>query len=220
MLLPALSLMCGLKFAPMLINPDGTEKHFGRIYIRAFKMESEMEVWASLGESIKYQRVAVFPIAAWSGHLGPKRLEGDKQVPEGMYKVEKYNPNSEFHLSMGIDYPNQSDKVRSDPVKPGSAIFIHGNAVSAGCLAMTDPVIDVLYKLCHDCDHPDEVKVHIFPFRMTRYKTKELMMQARPPELMLWKELQPAYLSFEKNRRMPIVNVTPDGAYKVTMQDW
>ncbi|MFX8700459.1 hypothetical protein ABTM56_20365, partial [Acinetobacter baumannii] len=68
---------------------------------------------------MKYRRLAVLPIAALSGRLGPKRKEGDKQVPEGLYRVVKFNPNSAYTLSMGLDYPNASDTVRSDKLKPG-----------------------------------------------------------------------------------------------------
>ncbi|MES1147502.1 MAG: L,D-transpeptidase family protein [bacterium] len=220
MLPAALTVLWHTRFSPIITEPDGTFKHFGRIYLRAFKDEAEMEVWATEGESIKYKRVAIWPIAAMSGHLGPKRKQGDLQVPEGCYKVEKYNPNSAYHLSMGINYPNDSDKVRSDPLAPGSDIFIHGNAVSAGCMAMTDPVIDKLYALCQGSMHPDEVRVHIFPFRMHTAKYKDLIRQAEWPEARLWKELLPIYSSFEKNHRMPIVNVMPDGTYSMINQDW
>lgn len=220
MLFIALTVLSKVQLAPVITNPDGTPKHFGRIYLRAFKYESEMEVWATEGESIKYNRVAVYPIAAMSGHLGPKLHEGDKQVPEGVYKVEKYNPDSAFHLSMGIDYPNESDKVRSDPLKPGAAIFIHGNTVSAGCMAMTDPIIEKLYDLCQVCDHPEDVRVHIFPTRMTKANTLKILRVAEQPEAKLWTELEKVYSAFQHNYRLPVILVQPDGAYKVVSTDW
>lgn len=211
----ALTLLWKVRWENFLNRPDGSPASYGRILLRAFKEEGELEVWATEGESAKYHWVASFPIAGMSGRLGPKRKQGDLQVPEGVYRVDRFNPNSAYHLSMGLDYPNESDKVRSDPEKPGYDIFIHGNQVSAGCLAMTDPVIEKLYRVCRDSLFPDQIAVHIFPARLTKPRFKDLMMNANPPEPGLWRELERVYTAFERTHRLPVVMVQRDGAYRV-----
>ena len=134
-----------------------------QLYIRAFKHEKTLEIW-SKGSNKKFVKVAEFPIAGMSGTLGPKWKEGDRQVPEGRYFIDRYNPYSRFRLSLGINYPNAADKARSPHGKLGGDIFIHGNTVSIGCLAMTDPLIDEIYLMALDATSRP-VRVDIFPFR-------------------------------------------------------
>jgi len=214
MIVATLTAICALSWETVL-NPEGLAKPYGHIYLRAFKRECEMEVWAAPGQSMKYRRLAVLPIAALSGRLGPKRREGDKQVPEGLYRVVKFNPDSAYTLSMGLDYPNQSDAVRSDKTKPGGEIFIHGKAVSAGCLAMGDDGIRKLYGFCKMAVYTDDIEVHIFPTRMTEDRLQVLKPYATGEDLKLWAELKPVFTEFNRNHRMPVVTIQPDGAYKV-----
>ena len=110
------------------------------IYLRAFKFEGQLELWARpANDHALFHLVHTYPIQCASGRLGPKRREGDGQVPEGFYFVERFNPRSLFHLSLGLNYPNASDRLlTTNPAQPGSDVFIHGNAVSVGCLAMGD----------------------------------------------------------------------------------
>ena len=117
----------------------------------AIKDKAELEVWAGPPSNPTYIRS--YPIRALSGVSGPKLREGDRQVPEGIYEIAGFNPNSRFHLSMKLNYPNAFDLEKANAegrTQPGSDIFIHGRAVSAGCLAMGDEVIEELFTLVAD----------------------------------------------------------------------
>lgn len=136
------------------------------VALLAFKQEREMEVWAQVQKQWTYIRS--YPILAASGVLGPKLVQGDRQVPEGEYRVLWLNPHSHYHLSMKINYPNAFDSKharmegRSDP---GGDIFIHGEAVSAGCLAMGNAVIEQLFSLV-EAVGVDNAQVIIAPYDM------------------------------------------------------
>ncbi len=117
----------------------------------AIKYEKILHLWASNGDD-EYKLIISYPILATSGVLGPKLREGDRQVPEGIYKIIGFNPNSSFHLSMKLNYPNDFDLKHANAEgrdQPGTNIFIHGRAASIGCLAMGDPVIENLFTLVH-----------------------------------------------------------------------
>ncbi|MDP6439327.1 MAG: L,D-transpeptidase family protein [Candidatus Brocadiia bacterium] len=134
-----------------------------RVALLAFKEERMLELWARKGDGWAFVRS--YPVLAASGHAGPKLREGDRQVPEGVYRVAGLNPNSSYHLSMKLNYPNKYDWARArrdGRAQPGSDIFIHGNAVSIGCLAMGDEAIEELFCLVARM-WPTEVKVLIAP---------------------------------------------------------
>ena len=117
----------------------------------AFKDTRKFEIWAPKDTS--WVKVTEYPILGASGHAGPKRKEGDRQVPEGIYKIESFNPNSSYHLSMKINYPNAFDRKwaqKDGRDKPGTNIFIHGVDLSIGCLAMGNRAIEELFVLAHD----------------------------------------------------------------------
>lgn len=134
-----------------------------RVAFLAFKKEKRLELWARKDDAWVFIRS--YPILAASGHAGPKLREGDRQVPEGVYRIEALNPNSSYHLSMKLNYPNEYDweKARQEGrAHPGSDIFIHGKALSIGCLAMGDEAIEELFCLI-GLVWPTEVKVLIAP---------------------------------------------------------
>ena len=123
-----------------------------KLALVAFKNTAELHVWAA-NQDNQYVRIKTYPNQAASGELGPKLREGDRQVPEGLYKISSFNPNSAYHLSMKINYPNEFDLKHANAEgreQPGSNIFIHGKAVSIGCLAMGDEAIEELFTLVHD----------------------------------------------------------------------
>jgi len=159
-------------------------------------------------------RVRGYSIAAASGDLGPKRQAGDLQVPEGVYRIDRFNPHSRFHLSLGLNYPNASDRRRSNPKCPGTDIFIHGNRVSIGCLAMTDRVIDELYPVCKAAANRKSISVHIFPSRMDGTTVTDLNRRY-PTQASFWAELKPVYDAFETSHRVPRVAVSSNGAYRL-----
>ena len=119
-----------------------------KVTLIAIKDTEQLELWAGSGESYKFVRS--YSILAASGILGPKLREGDRQVPEGLYNLEYLNPNSSYHLSMKLNYPNKFDLKHArieGRTEPGTNIFIHGKALSIGCLAMGDAVIEELFYL-------------------------------------------------------------------------
>jgi hypothetical protein len=189
------------------------------IFIRAFKRESAVEAWAR-EDAEPFKRVADYRVLASSGHPGPKRREGDLQVPEGFYRIDRLNPVSNFHLSLGLNYPNESDRILSDREHPGSDIYIHGKAASIGCLPLGDPGIEELYLLALDVKErgQKEIAVHIFPARMSGAEWDAFAREqiARDPVLeRFWKGLQPGFDAFERTHLVPEITVASDGSYRV-----
>lgn len=189
------------------------------IYIRSFKSQNEMEVWGRNDPESEYKLIKLYRICALSGILGPKRYEGDRQVPEGFYFIEDFNPRSDYYLSMLLNYPNYSDQILSDRNRPGGDIYIHGGCVTVGCMPMTDDVIQELYVLCLNAKMNGEtyIPVHIFPTRfderglnfLGREYSKEQMKQE------FWVNLKAGYDYFEKYHKVFPVVYTPDGKYAV-----
>lgn len=175
------------------------------IFIRAFKDSLLMELFVRNRTTSKLDHFRTYPIACASGVLGPKVAEGDMQVPEGFYSVPPaaMNPNSNYHLSFNIGYPNAYDQSHH---RTGSAIMVHGNRVSIGCLAMTDEKIDEIYTLCAAAHHGGQslIPVNIFPFRMT---AERLQASARDINVEFWTNLKEGYDFFEKSHVPPDVRV-------------
>ncbi len=173
------------------------------VFLRAMKREGELELWARNGAGEAFVLVKSLRITAQSGGPGPKRREGDMQVPEGFYEVDRFNPRSNFHLSLGINYPNASDRLRGDPVRPGFDIFIHGGNVSIGCLALGDPGIEQVYLAALD-SRARPVRVQIFPARMDSGdwpSWRDAQLSAHPEFRELWDELAGAWARFQRERR-------------------
>lgn len=192
----------------------------GEIFVRAFKHEAELEIWGREA-SEPFRHVATFPILSRSGGPGPKRREGDRQVPEGCYIIDRFNPESSYHLSLGLNYPNASDRILSDRERPGFDIFIHGGRLSVGCLAIGDDAIEELYLLAIDAHlaGQGEIPVHIFPARMSGASWKSLHDEsaAEARELAaFWSHLRRIYESFERTRIVPPFEIAPDGSYRVS----
>jgi murein L,D-transpeptidase YafK len=173
------------------------------LFIRAFKEERELEVWLE-GDGA-FHLFRTYPIAAVSGWLGPKRWEGDLQAPEGFYRVtpSQMNPNSSFHLSFDIGYPNEYDKLNDCT---GGALMVHGKKTSRGCFAMTDEKIEEIYVLADAALRNGQpfFQVHSFPFRMT----DENMERNRDSKWFeFWQNLRTGHDLFEAYRRPPEVFV-------------
>lgn len=142
-----------------------------RIILAGFKQERMLQVFAS-DESRPMRLVAEYPILGASGSLGPKLREGDRQVPEGIYRVVSLNPNSQFHLSMELDYPNNFDREHAmldGRTSLGGDIFIHGSNASVGCLAMGDAAIEELFVLAADAGL-DRIEIVISPLDLRRHE--------------------------------------------------
>ncbi len=173
------------------------------LFLRAFKKEEILEVWAKNHTGNIFIKIKEYAFCATSGTLGPKRKEGDKQIPEGFYHIDRFNPKSKFYLSLGLNYPNASDLMLSDQKKPGSDIFIHGGCATVGCIPITDKKIKELYVLTSEAIKwgQKEIPVHIFPFKMTEEKVQKYGKKY-PQHKSFWQQIRPAFLFFEKNKKL------------------
>lgn len=186
------------------------------IYLRAFKLEGMLELWAAPdGAEAGAPRVLVrsFPVCQASGVLGPKRREGDRQVPEGFYRVDRFNPRSSYHLSLGIDYPNAVDRARAGDDPPGSDIFIHGDCVTIGCLPLQDEPMEALYVVAVRARDRGQrrIPVHIFPCRFGTDACHEAVAAADEELGELWGVLAAAHGEFELTRVPPRFEATRKG---------
>ncbi|UQZ91217.1 2-dehydro-3-deoxyphosphooctonate aldolase [Deltaproteobacteria bacterium Smac51] len=183
------------------------------VFLRIFKDEAIVEIWMLPENSQKFKLFHSYPICAFSGGLGPKTKEGDRKAPEGFYAVglRHLNPFSNYHLSFDLDYPNAYDRAQG---YTGSLLMVHGNCLSDGCYAMTDPQIEEIYTLAKaalDNGQPF-FRVHIFPFRLT---ASNLALYKNYPWHDFWTMLEPVYAYFEKHGHPPDVAVEK-GLYKIS----
>lgn len=187
------------------------------LFIRAFKIEEELEVWVKEKGSEQFTLLHTYAFCTNSGTLGPKRKEGDLQIPEGVYCINHFNPQSNFYLSLGLNYPNASDKILSDTQRPGGSIYIHGSCVTIGCIPITDDKIKELYILAVEARNNGEQKipVHIFPTRLTDNKLAKLRDKyASSPDIVaFWQNLKTVFDDFEKTRKIKSVKVNNTGKY-------
>ena len=185
------------------------------IFLCWFKREAVVELWAR-EDGGRFQLVATYPILATSGGPGPKRREGDGQVPEGFYEIDRFNPESRFHLSLRLNYPNAADRILSDRERPGGEIFIHGSNVSIGCAPLGDAAIEQLYLAALDTRSRGQTRiaVHVFSTRMQGAEWTAFAAE-HPALAPFWQQLQPAYEAFERDRLVPAFTVAPDGSYRV-----
>ncbi len=176
---------------------------YSPILVRIFKEEAELEVWKR-DTTGHFQLLKIFPICRWSGDLGPKLREGDRQAPEGFYIItpELMNPNSAFYLSINIGYPNSFDKANN---RDGSSLMIHGDCWSSGCFAMTDEQIGEIYSLARDSliGRPS-FQVQAYPFRLT---PANLARHRANPNLAFWNMLKIGNDHFEATHLEPKVDV-------------
>ncbi len=167
-----------------------------QLLYRVFKLDGELELWASSGGVEDYQLVHVYSITwPWMpGRIGPKSQKGDRQVPEGIYEISRLNPVSRFHLSLGLNYPNKADRNRSRAAELGGDIFIHGSFVSIGCIPVGDEAIKELYVATVETMDAGVglIQVQIFPCRMDDLQCIKELEDFSPKDesvLQLWNEL-------------------------------
>ena len=188
------------------------------IFLRAFKREKVLELWVRKGNQGKFSHLLDYSFCAFSGILGPKRRQGDLQIPEGYYYIDRFNAWSHFHLSLGINYPNTLDRKRATGPDPGGDIFIHGNCVTIGCIPITDDKIKELYLFAVEAKNNGQTRipVHIFPARLSSENMRKLAAEYDfdPNLIAFWKNLKKGYDLFEKTKTLPKVTVTPTGTYK------
>jgi murein L,D-transpeptidase YafK len=200
------------------------EKHMDKespILVRLFKEEAELEVWKK-NQDGQYALLKTYPICRWSGALGPKKKEGDRQAPEGFYTITpgQMNPNSNYYLAFNTGYPNTYDRAWG---RTGSELMVHGDCSSRGCYAMTDEQMVEIYALARESFFGGQksFQLQAYPFRMT---PRNMARHRNSPHLAFWKNLKVGYDHFEVTHQEPQVNVcdrryvfdavAPDGSDK------
>jgi murein L,D-transpeptidase YafK len=185
-----------------LLRQKKMPKH-SPILMRIFKEEAELEVWKQ-DSSGRFEILKTYPICRWSGDLGPKLYEGDRQAPEGFYTVtpELMNPNSSLYLAINMGFPNSFDKANG---RDGTFLMIHGDCASAGCYAMTDEQISEIYSLARDSlvGRPS-FQIQAYPFRLT---PANLARHRNHPNLAFWQMLKTGNDHFETTQLEPKVDV-------------
>lgn len=174
------------------------------VMARIFKEEGAFEVWKQKSNG-RYDLIATYSICKWSGQLGPKYIEGDRQAPEGFYTVRPghMNPNSNYHLSFNIGFPNAFDRAHG---RTGAHLMVHGDCSSSGCYSMSNGPMEEIYAFAREsfAGGQTEFQIQAFPFRMTaanmeRYKND--------PNIAFWRNLKQGYDAFERTRVPPKVDV-------------
>jgi murein L,D-transpeptidase YafK len=189
------------------------------IYLLAFKQEKQLEVWARNRGAAQFVLFTTYDICQSSGKLGPKRKQGDLQVPEGFYHISAWNPWSNFHLSMCINYPNRSDRILGVQQNLGGNICVHGSCVTIGCIPLTDEVIKELYILFVEAKNNGQtnVPVSIYPARLSNINYNRLVKAYENDEdrLNLWSDLKTAYDLFISLHQLPEVTFLSDGRHSL-----
>ncbi|MBK6521718.1 MAG: L,D-transpeptidase family protein [Sphingobacteriaceae bacterium] len=186
------------------------------IYLQVFKHEKEVQVWMRNKGDAKFKLFKTYKICSSSGELGPKRVQGDGQVPEGFYYIEHFNPVSSYHLSMKVGYPNKSDSKKATG-SPGGDIMIHGNCVTIGCIPIENDPIEELYILCVEAkDRKQNLRVDMFPCKFTEENIKMLNQNFSKDMNAFWGTLKAGYDSFETDHIVPKFTVDAKGNYIIT----
>lgn len=188
------------------------------LYIRSFKYDSQLEVWVKQEKNEAFKLFKTYKVCAMAGTLGPKRMAGDYQVPEGFYYINEFNPRSNYHLSLGLNYPNASDKMLSDSLQPGGDIYIHGSCVTTGCIPITDTQIEELYILATQAKNMGEdfIPVHIFPVAFKSPRSSDYLVKYVkdfPEYRQMADKMKQVFYYFEKHKNLPVIMVNDRGEY-------
>ena len=203
-------------FLKEILAEKGINSFKINILLVGFKQEKDLQVWVKHKDSTTYQHLISYEFCYLSGVLGPKRKEGDYQVPEGFYYIKYFNPYSSFLLSLGINYPNKSDKILGQGPRFGGDIYIHGSCVSVGCIPLTDNKIKELYILAVMAREVGQSKipVYLFPIEMTEAKTQKLFLDEKNlKNIKFWQNLKQGYDIFVSNNKELKFNVDKNGNY-------
>ena len=183
----------------------------------AFKAEQRLVIYAKSSSDKAFKPLVKYDICRSSGKLGPKRRQGDLQVPEGFYHIDRFNPVSDYHLSLGINYPNASDSLKGVSGYLGGDIFIHGACVTIGCLPMTDDLMKEIYLYTVHAKNSGQatIPVYIFPFDMDEatYQNHRKKYENAPDLLSFWANLKEGYDQFTKKGEALKFSVAKNGDY-------
>jgi murein L,D-transpeptidase YafK len=200
-----------------MFTDKGIKYPCANIFYRCIKATNELELWARNSFQDSFVLIKNYKICALSGILGPKRYEGDKQVPEGFYFISEFKGNSNYHLAMLVNYPNYSDIIEGDKEHPGGDIYIHGACMTVGCLPMTDPIIEEIYvvSIIARTNGLLNIPVHIYPIRYNQksldYVGKEYKDETEKQKF--WINIKRAYDYFETTHRILPVIYDEEGNY-------
>jgi len=187
-----------------------------KVFIRVFKYDKVLEIWTT--DSTEYTLFKKYKICLLSGDLGPKRKEGDLQIPEGFYYINDFNYYSNYYLSLGVDYPNKSDRILSEYKNLGGLIYIHGACVSVGCIDVGNEAIDEIYTLCRIVkkNGQDSIPVHIFPVNYYNLKSLyylDFKLKNKPQIIEFEKNIFEGFKLFEEDRKLPNIFIDEKGVY-------
>lgn len=188
------------------------------LYVRSFKYDRLLELWVKNKNTDSFTLFKTYKVCMQSGGIGPKRSEGDNQVPEGFYYINEFNSKSMYHMALGLNYPNASDKVLSHPKKPGGDIYIHGNCVSTGCIAIQDYPIEEVFTLASiaKANGQDFIPVHIYPVNYGVKKSLDYLSESIKGKQAFNKTIlgiKSIYDYFEKKKNLPVIMVNKKGDY-------
>ena len=190
------------------------------VYIRSFKYDARLEIWVKNSFKEQYKLFKTYKVCMQSGTMGPKRLQGDYQVPEGFYYINEFNPKSNYHMALGLNYPNASDRVLSDSLRPGGDIYIHGSCVSVGCIPVTDKQIEEIYIITSYAKNNGQefIPVHVFPIKYNQKRSSEYLKTSTKNNPALQKfalQLKAVFDRFEETKQLPVFMVNKKGEYVV-----
>jgi murein L,D-transpeptidase YafK len=189
------------------------------ILLIGYKQEKSLNIYIR-NKSGLFTLFNTYDVCSQSGDLGPKFKSGDYQTPEGFYHIDRFNPSSNFYLSLGINYPNSADKNRSHAGNLGGDIFIHGNCVSIGCFAMTDKIIKEIYILSVLAKNAGQSKIPVIisPFNFNDSKnknfTKNINYQSYSDYFELWNSIKKGINIFKTTKSSPKITIDKKGNYK------
>ena len=206
------------KIVDEMLSLNGISTNNFEVFFRVFKREQKFETWAKNKGENTFKLIKTYDFCASTGMLGPKRRSGDRQMPEGFYTIDAFNPISNYYLSFRVSYPNISDKKFADPLNPGDNIFVHGSCITIGCIPVGDENIKEIYLLAARAKAGEqEIPIHIFPNKMTdeNYASLQLEFAADATLLEFWSWLKPGFDIFEKSKVVPLVSVEESGKYVI-----
>ncbi len=206
------------KIVDEMLSSQGISTTNFEVFLRAFKKEQKFEVWAKNKGESAFKLLKTYDFCASTGILGPKRRSGDRQMPEGFYTINAFNPTSNYYLSFRVSYPNASDKKFADQLNPGDNIFVHGSCISIGCIPVGDENIKEVYLLAARAKGGEQdIPIHIFPNKMTDENYTALQKEYASDATLLefWSWLKPGFDAFEQSKVLPTVSVDDSGKYVV-----
>lgn len=199
------------------LKPFGLSLNQVNILITAFKTEQHLTVYVKAPAEVKYRKFKTYSVCSMSGLLGPKRRMGDRQVPEGFYYIDRFNPASAYYLSLGLNYPNAADRIRGGSNDPGGDIFIHGKCVTVGCLPVTDDYIKEIYLLALQAYQSGQHKipVYIFPYKFNSVSADRFSAPYAGDKntIAFWAKLKKGYDQFLTKQQELSVKINPAGEY-------